>query len=220
MTPDALPYLQTSIGLLALWVVWQLWRDYALDKCRQDLFTIRNELFDMAIRREHGIGFDAPVYGQLRQTLNGIIRFAHTISFTRLIIFQLLAGTPSRIVVRTERLIKEVQNTKLREDLKELQRRAGVSIVKYLVKTSPLYFLVILVRVVITLATLKVSVEIERRQDKIKAPSQHGLSQLNLRKRQVTAQVLRREMSTFRSIEAQAEATALANEPQVCVAAA
>ena len=61
-----------SILLLTVWFFW-LYRDYRMDLLRQRLFTLRDELFDVA--RGEELPFEHPAYGLLRTTLNGFIRF-------------------------------------------------------------------------------------------------------------------------------------------------
>ncbi len=73
------------ISLLLIWLLaFWLWRDYRVDLCRERLFTIRDDLFDMALCGE--LDFDSPSYGILRSTINGTIQFAH-----RLTLFEFLA---------------------------------------------------------------------------------------------------------------------------------
>jgi hypothetical protein len=56
----------------------------SLDRLRQELFTIRDQLFDFAV--DGGIDFTDPIYRELRNDINGLILFAHKISVTRLLI--------------------------------------------------------------------------------------------------------------------------------------
>ena len=63
-------------GALCLFVLWHLGiRPYLLDRFREELFIIRDDLFDYAA--EGHIDFDDPNYGAVREWLNGSIRLAH-----------------------------------------------------------------------------------------------------------------------------------------------
>lgn len=83
-------------GILLIAILWFFhgqYRQYRLDQFRQSLFGIRDRLFEDA---ESGMfvrpgddsqrPFDAPAYTTIRTTLNGMIRFAHTLSFTRIVV--------------------------------------------------------------------------------------------------------------------------------------
>jgi len=70
-------------GFAALWVLGACWRGYKTDKLRQDIFNLRAELFEFAATGQ--IGFDDYFYRRLRAIFNSMIRFAHQLSFVRLI---------------------------------------------------------------------------------------------------------------------------------------
>lgn len=72
-----------STGIAWLIFFW-FYRDYRLDKFRQDLFALRDSLFDLACSGR--IGFDHRVYGLLRSGINGTIRHAHRISVVDLLL--------------------------------------------------------------------------------------------------------------------------------------
>src|SRR6266487_2284230 len=81
--------LHSGVGLLLLWVlIFHFWRQYRLDVFRERLFEIRAELFDYAAKGE--VRFDDPAYARLRVVMNGMIRFAHKFTFTRVAIVFLL----------------------------------------------------------------------------------------------------------------------------------
>lgn len=72
------------IALLLLWVLFfWLYRDYRLDLFRQQLFALRDELFDVALAGE--IRFDDKAYGLLRITINGTIQYGHQLGFLQLL---------------------------------------------------------------------------------------------------------------------------------------
>lgn len=75
--------LYSAMGLVALWLNLRFWRDYMTDKLREDLFNLRAELFDYA--RSGAVSFDNRSYRRLWNLTNSLIRFAHEISFVRLV---------------------------------------------------------------------------------------------------------------------------------------
>ena len=71
-----------SIALCVL-VFW-CWHRYRVDALRHRLFVLRDELFDYALRS--GLAFDDPAYVILRSRINRTLRFAHKISFPRVLL--------------------------------------------------------------------------------------------------------------------------------------
>jgi hypothetical protein len=59
------------------------YRKYRLDLLRFQIFRARDDLFAAAERGV--IPFDDPAYGMTRQILNGMIRFAHSVGFWRVV---------------------------------------------------------------------------------------------------------------------------------------
>ena len=69
------------VGLL--WWLWQLYREYNVDRTRQRLFAVRDELFLRAAKGDIPLDSDAHVI--VRRLANGTIRFCHRLSFTHII---------------------------------------------------------------------------------------------------------------------------------------
>jgi len=71
------------IGLFLLCILFfWLYRDYRLDLLRQNLFALRDELFDLA--DEDKLNFEHRAYGMLRSTINGTIQYGHNLGFIEL----------------------------------------------------------------------------------------------------------------------------------------
>ena len=78
--------ITTGLVLVVLWVsLFWLFRDYRIDVFRQNMFALRDELFDFA--SEGKIAFDHPAYRSLRAACNGYIRFGHRVSFITATLF-------------------------------------------------------------------------------------------------------------------------------------
>ncbi len=78
-------------GLMALWVLWYFFlKEQRVDRYREELFALRDELFDMAADGE--LKFHHRAYCELRLLLNGMLRFAHRANLIGLIIAVLRSG--------------------------------------------------------------------------------------------------------------------------------
>jgi hypothetical protein len=76
--------VRLGFGFIALWALFYLSvRPFLLDILRQRLFAIRDDLFDFAA--DGGIEFGDSVYRELREDINNLIRFAHKLSFARMV---------------------------------------------------------------------------------------------------------------------------------------
>jgi hypothetical protein len=79
----------TGFALILLWILYYFgWRPYRIDKLRNDLFEIRNELFLYAASGE--VSFDNAAYRVLCDRINAMIRFAHMLTLTRGMLFAVM----------------------------------------------------------------------------------------------------------------------------------
>jgi hypothetical protein len=88
---------QSSLCVAAIvFVLFKFWSEARLDAFRQKMFALRDEVFDFAANGE--IAFDSPAYRLLRQSMNGMIRYAHQLTFFRVCIthveINILASPP------------------------------------------------------------------------------------------------------------------------------
>lgn len=73
---------QAAVCIVGLtFVLLKLWAEHRLDAFRQEMFAIRDELFDYAA--DGNINFNDPAYRLLRRYMNGFIRYAHQLTFFR-----------------------------------------------------------------------------------------------------------------------------------------
>ncbi len=80
--------IRAGIGLYLLAIAAiVMYRKTRLDIFRSDLFAVRDELFLDAARR--GVGFQDPAYTDLRNSINGLIRFAHQFHLTSIVLIVL-----------------------------------------------------------------------------------------------------------------------------------
>lgn len=139
---EQFPHVMWSVALLAaLWyVVFWLYPDYQVDRYRQEMFALRDRLFDEAL--EGLVSFDHPAYGLLRGTINGFIRFAHRMSLPDVIILMLITKREDRCAhdeysfsARLERCLKDLP-PHARERLTQLRRDMAHFTLSYLFKKS------------------------------------------------------------------------------------
>jgi hypothetical protein len=141
--------LHLGVGLYLLWfLAFFCWRSYRLDALRDELFQVRNELFDYAATG--AVSFDDPAYWLLRQRLNGLLRFAHTVSFGRVIISVTAMSTSPeglrRMRTSSERWRAELEHVGkgVREKLLAFESRAGEVVAKHLITGSPILICTVL----------------------------------------------------------------------------
>lgn len=75
--------LPLLVSVAGFWYWLSLYRDYRVSVFRQSLFSLRDQLFDLAARGD--LGFDNTAYTTLRRQLNGFIRFGDRVSVTWII---------------------------------------------------------------------------------------------------------------------------------------
>jgi len=112
-----------AIGVLCVWYVVMYKRTRA-DRLREDLFTIRDELFDYMW--QHGLSYDLPAYQQMRDLLNGGIRFSEQLN---LIPVLLVAYLVHRVRPHKEfslpKAIKEIDDPETRGYFEEVYYKVG-----------------------------------------------------------------------------------------------
>src|SRR5579872_4121214 len=86
MTPQQLSHIaQSTIGCAALlWMLLSCLPALRLDIFRQQMFAVRDELFDYALAGN--VAFDHPAYILLRKSMNGFLRYGHRLSFFQVMI--------------------------------------------------------------------------------------------------------------------------------------
>jgi hypothetical protein len=138
--------LSTIISLAVLWIyICWIYRGFRDDLFRQDLFDLRDELFDLGIAKE--IAFDHPAYGLLRSTINGFMRGADNMSLTSLVIFA-VAGRPElreaqkSYAQRWEAAANSLPG-ETRSKLLDIRDRLNGRLIMHVVATSPLTWILI-----------------------------------------------------------------------------
>ena len=148
-----------SLGSLAgLWVLlFWLYRDLRIDLFRQELFSLRDELFDYAA--SGAISFDHPAYGTLRMTMNGYTRFAHRMTLLQVLLYVYLPRRPREPDVEWRfdshwASVAEGLGPDVRERLDDYISRMHALVLKHVVYGSPLLVLLLLASVSVVLVGL------------------------------------------------------------------
>ena len=148
--------LSTLMGLVGLvYLIFWRYKAYRVDAFRQELFELRDQLFDFADSGE--ISFNHPAYGLLRSTINGFIRFGHRCSLWGFVLYNLfydIKQIPDRedsFQAKWERATADLApDTK--KKMGELRAKMEVISVKHLIaKDVELYPVVLLLAIILSL---------------------------------------------------------------------
>ncbi len=123
-------------------LVFVFWRLYRVASLRQDLFAMRDDLFDYAA--SGFIGFDNEAYLKMREEINSLIRFAHKLTTGRAIMGTLLSlssnvkkdgDSPS------EGAIASLPEGEAKEYMNRILMRVRIRIALYIVSGFPFFIL-------------------------------------------------------------------------------
>lgn len=138
--------LATCLSILALWAFFRWpYRRYRLDRFRDEIFEIRGQLFLLAA--QGSLSFDHPAYGNLRQTLNGFIRFGNRLSLSSFVTFAFFTDeqSPHRQYGRRARAQWEKAVSSLEQPVKDqvldLESAMHVALLRHLFLSVPLVVL-------------------------------------------------------------------------------
>ena len=152
-----LPSLWTLI-VLAFVIFW-LWPEQRTDLFRQQMFAIRDELWDFAAAGN--ISFDDPAYTLLRQLTNGFIRYAHNLTPYRILMSFLhwkYAGKPDAQWKKSwHDALDKLQNEDAKKTLQQFHARVTDLVLGQIVLSpgaltigmllSPILLLIIVLRI-------------------------------------------------------------------------
>lgn len=90
MTEAALTEVVTSLlSVAGLLLLLRLYLGYSVDRFRQEMFALRDEVFDFAATGQ--IAFQHPAYGLLRLTMNGFVRWADRLHLLNIAVLVLVS---------------------------------------------------------------------------------------------------------------------------------
>ena len=144
MLPTLAIVANTTAKFVLAWVLlYCFWRSYRTDALRQKLFALRDELFDLACDSQ--LAFEDPAYWRLRRTLNSMIRFAHRLSFTRLVVTILgTAGLRDEGAYgKWKSALDAVESDELKGKIKQIHRRMVSMVSWHIVRGCPLLWVLL-----------------------------------------------------------------------------
>ncbi len=139
--------VQSIVSLVLLaFVAFGLWPAQREDLFRQQMFALRDELFDFAA--DGKIEFDDPTYSLLRQLMNGFIRYAHNLTLYRTLMSFLKWRCTSHEplkgwTVSWEQALNNVPDQETKTKLQEFHSRASMLVVSQLVLSPGLLISVV-----------------------------------------------------------------------------
>lgn len=165
-----------GIGYIAFW----LYRQYRVARFRQDVFALRDALFDDVRPKVHGVReveaayqitvdekyweregtltLAHPAYRFLRSLMNGYIRFGHRLSLTTSLLFNWMLDDDERKWLKEEGAAgrwKDLMNnldTEEREKLKTYRRKLDKLVIYQLVVGSPMAVVTVIPLLLMTVA--------------------------------------------------------------------
>lgn len=119
-----------------------------LDHFRQQMFSLRDELFDFAM--DGGISFEDPAYVLLRAQMNAFIRYGHHLTVFRLVM-TFVAGEISGTINRRpwneqwKEAVDNVSREQTQAVLQDFHLRSTMTAAKYILVGSPVLWVSVVI---------------------------------------------------------------------------
>ena len=132
---------ESLLGLLGLWVaLFYLWRDFRNDAYREDIFSVRDEMFLYAA--DGNISFDDPAYTLLRTRMNGLLRHGHELTLTRLFILSAVCRDARNESLEAWQRAVEQLPVETRKEIIDFNLRVNIFVFQHLLYVSFFRYLV------------------------------------------------------------------------------
>ena len=120
-------------------------RSLAVDNARQELFAIRDAIFDMAVSGK--ISFESQEYKDLRGIINSFIRFAHRTNLTDPIIFIFVTSRWNTPIddARTSKIIEKISSPEVNKEVAKYLSRVSSIMAGLALARSPHWLFVFLI---------------------------------------------------------------------------
>jgi hypothetical protein len=134
--------IQVLLSLIVFVIVlFSLWPRQRVDLFRQQMFALRDELFDFALNEN--IDFNNPAYNHLRALMNGFIRYAHNLTAYRtLMLFLRWKCTSSEQITgwsaSWDRVLSNVESKDTKTKLEEFRSKASMLVVSQIILSPTL----------------------------------------------------------------------------------
>jgi hypothetical protein len=143
--------LVSMVALVVLgWLIYGPWQTAWTDYGRQILFEARAKIFDLAI--EGKIGFNSVEYRTIRTSLESSIRFAHTVTWPRLLSAYYFWGEYGQGSRKSalQNAIDQIENASTRTEVERLVGEAYLGLARMIFYKSPILLLFLLVAFVLS----------------------------------------------------------------------
>lgn len=116
-------------SILLLYLVWAIpYKSYHVAKTRSQLFELRHRLFMLGKNEE--IDFDAPAYRAAEKLLNAFIRYAHRLTFGRMLANQIIKPKSADIKSEAQMIESTIDahpNEEIRAKIKAIISEAALT---------------------------------------------------------------------------------------------
>lgn len=138
-TQELVEALATLVSLGAIWfVVYGPWQTLCEDRARQHLFEARARIFDLAA--DGRLSFDSEEYRGIRSTLNCLIRYAHQLTWPRILAYALFIRTPEGATITD--YIKRIEDANTRLAFERHIRKSMNALILLIIHRSPVLWLI------------------------------------------------------------------------------
>jgi hypothetical protein len=140
----ALSFLITA--LIGFGLFYWIWQEYVIDSTRQQVFELRDELFDMAAAGQ--LDMNGEPYRMLRELFNASIRFAHHLNIWRLLVLMFtVKAVGERNVGRYAKHVVEsvssIEDPKIRARVSVIVEKQQMALALHVFKRSLLLMLAV-----------------------------------------------------------------------------
>jgi hypothetical protein len=146
MNTEQLDIIVSSIGVAAICLIWRfVWVPFTIQRLRQDLFDVRDQLFDMVARREVPQTFESQIYKRVRNDLNHMIRYSDHLGFIRTILVGIITvDAQKHFIESTDFERRNLEHSDL-ELIRRIDRMQEIAIKRFLILSSPTLWLILCV---------------------------------------------------------------------------
>ena len=120
------------------------WQTFCTDAARQDLFEIRDKIFDLA--HEGHLSFDSSQYRTIRTSIEQNIRYAHMLTVWRFFVILAFLKKRKQLSQKSEMLIaiESIKDDKVRNEVLNLWLRTTQTNIKMMVAKAPVFIVLML----------------------------------------------------------------------------
>jgi len=146
--------------ILLIFLIFWVWPAQRIDLFRQQMFAIRDELWDFAA--EDKISFDDPAYTLLRQLMNGFIRYAHNLTLYRILLsfiqWKYVFGEPEgHWAISWNEAVNQLSSENTKQTLQKFHSRAmelvlgqialSPGVLTFCMLLAPIFLIIVLVHI-------------------------------------------------------------------------